>query len=285
MPDSQQPPKSKSIQNLQENWNRFQPALKQQTVKILKGLDGFLQSAIGKLGADPNSTTTSQTVNRPSDRQNSSKSPSPAVVDKFLPSLEQIQSFWNLVLQKIRSLLPPATSQKLSDWGLTGIIAGVAILVVWIGVAISSGNSPEQVAEAPSEQLQPPVELKAPQKPKSLKVVASTSPQLQLTPEQSLIASIQDQVAEITKEYSSEIVQSLEVNLPKSRLDVKVGKGWYDLSSEEQDRIAEQMLNRSEKFDFQKLHLKDPQGTLVARTPVVGRNMVILKRRDVALLN
>ncbi|PSB04999.1 hypothetical protein [Merismopedia glauca] len=267
------------MQTLQENWNRFQPALKQQTVKTLKGLDSFLQSTIRKLGADPNPPK----VSPPSGGQGSSKSPSTAVVDKFLPSLEQIQRFWNVVLQKIRSLLPPSTSQKLSDWGLTGIIAGVAILVFWIGVAISSGDSPKQVAEVPSPQLQPPVELKAPNQPRSVKVVVPTPPPLQLTPEQSLIASIQDQVGEITKEYSNDLVQSLEVNFPKSRLEVKVGSGWYDLSNEEQDQITEQMLNRSEKFNFQKLQLTDPQGTLVARTPVVGRNMVILKRRDLSV--
>jgi hypothetical protein len=272
MPDSPQP-KSKTIQNLQENWNRFQPAFKEQTVKTLKSLDALLQSTLKKLGADSNSTTP------PSGGTGSSKSPSPSVVDKFLPSLEQIQSFWNAVLQKIRSLLPPTTSQKLSDWGLTAIIAGVAILVFWIGVAISTGNSPQEVARVPSEEIQSPVELKAPNKPKSVKVVAPTPPVFQLTPEQSLIASIQDQVGEIAKEYSNEIVKSLEVNFPKSRLDVKVGNGWYALSNEEQDRIVEQISNRSEKLKFQKLNLKDEQGALVARTPVVGKNMVILQRR------
>lgn len=275
MPDSQQP-KSKSLQKMQETWNRFQPALQRQTVKTLKGLDSFLQSTIRKLGADPNKPpqASSPSTGVP-------KSGSPSIVDNILPSLEQIQRFWNGVLLKIRSLLPASTSQKLSDWGLTGIIAGVAILVFWLGVAISSDKSPKQVAKAPVDRVQAPVELKAPKRPKSVKVVAPTAPTVELTPEQSLIASIQNQVEEIAKEYSNEIVQSLEIDFPKNRLDVKVGSGWYDLPKDEQDRIVEQMLFRSEKFNFKKLHLTDPQGTLVARTPVVGRNMVILKRREV----
>jgi hypothetical protein len=279
MPDNQEPPKppqSKSLRNLQESWNRFQPIVKEQTIKTLKGLDNFLQSAIGKLGTDSKAAANSQSP--ASGGKGASKSPSTPVVDKFLPSLEQIQRFWNSVLQKIRSLLPASTSEKLSDWGLTGVIAGIAILIFWIGVAISSGGSPEQVAEVPATQLQPPSELTAPNRPKSVKVVVPTPVPFQLTPEQSLIASVQSRVENIVKEYSNEIVRSLEVNFPQSRLDVKIGDRWYDISSQEQDKIISEISDRSQKYNFQKLQLTDPQGTLVARSPVVGKNLIVLRR-------
>jgi hypothetical protein len=101
---------------------------------------------------------------------------------------------------------------------------------------------------------------------------------IQLTPEQSLIASIQGQVSEISDRYISALVQSVQPNFRSSRLVVQVGEGWYQLSPQQQDQLSDELWARSQELDFINLHLRDPNGMLIARSPVVGSSMVILKR-------
>jgi len=42
------------------------------------------------------------------------------------------------------------------------------------------------------------------------------------------------------------------------------------------------MLERSRELDFSQLEITDPEGTLLAHSPVVGNDMVIWKRQNVS---
>jgi len=53
---------------------------------------------------------------------------------------------------------------------------------------------------------------------------------LELTPEQNLIASIENQVAEITDSYADGLIQSIQANFQGS-LTIKVGDDWYNLQN------------------------------------------------------
>jgi hypothetical protein len=175
--------------------------------------------------------------------------------------------------------LPSAWSNNLSDWALTGAIAGV-VVVVLVTTAALLPDTPAQVAKAPPETIETPPELTAPQPPQPVEV--APSPQPELTPEQSLVASIQQQVAELSDRYGKGLIQSIEANFLASRLIVKVSDGWYTLEESQQDKLADDILRRSREMDFSKLEITDLEGTLLARNPVVGTNMVILKRQELA---
>jgi len=58
-----------------------------------------------------------------------------------------------------------------------------------------------------------------------------------------LIASIENQVAEITDSYADGLIQSIQANFQGSRLTIKVGDDWYNLS--QQDKLAARMLERA----------------------------------------
>lgn len=209
------------------------------------------------------------------DTQESTDKP-PTFVDRFMPSFQSVQTAWNGVLKLIRGLLPASANQKLSDWGLTGAIAGTIVLILWISVAVSP-DKPVDVTKLPPEEIQTPPELKAPKKPEPVEIVSPKPPVL--TPEQNLIASIQNQVTGITNQYADGLIQSLEVNFPKSLLIIKVSPDWYDIKPGKQDKLADEMLSRSAEMDFSKLEITDTKGNVVARSPVVGTHMVILKRQ------
>ena len=200
----------------------------------------------------------------------------PKLTDRVLPSFNRVQAFWDGVLTKVRSLLPTTWNKKLSEWGLTGAIATI-VVVLLITTAALLPKTPAQVAKAPPNSIDAPPELKAPEPPQPVEVEPPPPPEL--TPEQSLIAGIQNQVAEVTQQYGNGLIQSIEANFQGSRLVVKVSDGWYELKESQQNKLADDILSRSNELDFSKLEITDLNGTLLARSPVVGSNMVILKRQ------
>ncbi len=199
----------------------------------------------------------------------------PSWLDRVLPSFSSLQVWWDGTLEKVRSLLPASLKEKLSDWALTGILAGIVVVLLLTSVLLLP-QQPKEVVEIPPEKIEMPPELTAPGAPQPMK--PAPPPKLELTPEQSLIAAIQNQVAEITNQYAEGLILSIETNFLESRLIVTVGDDWYDLSDSRQDKLANEMLGHSQKLDFRKLAITDTEGTLLARSPVVGKKMVIWQR-------
>ncbi|AFZ18528.1 hypothetical protein [Allocoleopsis franciscana] len=202
------------------------------------------------------------------------------LLDRILPTFDKLQAFWDATLTKVRSLLPAVWNQKLSDWALTSAIAGI-VVVIMVATAALLPETPAQEAKAPPNTIDAPPELKAPKPAQPVEVIPPPEPEL--TPEQSLVASIQQQVAEITDRYGNGLIQSIEANFMASRLMVKVSDRWYELKESQQNKLADEILRRSRELDFSRLEITDLQGTLVARNPVVGSNMVILKRQELAV--
>jgi hypothetical protein len=227
-----------------------------------------------------------------------------------LPAAQgSLWSKWVALLDWMRDRLPDSLSDRLSDAVLTSIAGGVLVLLVWTTSSLLP-NQAEEVAQSPavrpsprpspvqtvpvkpspSPQPVPKVTAPAAEKPAVTRtpvptptptptpVPAPPPPPLELTPEQSLIAAIQDQVAEITNRYANGLIQSIQANFRESRLIVNVSMGWYELSGDRQNKLADEMLKRAQELDFSKLEITDIQGTLLARSPVVGPNMIILQR-------
>ncbi len=257
---------NKETQTLHKTWSRVHVVLTSQSIKALRGTIQVLEGVLVKLEAEPPAGTT------------------PSFLDK-------LQSGWSNAIAKIRSLLPENLNQKLSDTALTGILAGIAVVVVWSASALLPGKASDVANVPPSEQvpavnITTPSELAAPAEPKPIEVIppppvpTPTPTPTILTPEQNLIASIENQVAEITNQYGNGLIQSIQANFEGSSLTIKVTQDWYTLKQSQQDKLAAQMLERSKELDFSHLEITDPQGTLLARSPVVGTDMVILKRQE-----
>ncbi|HEY9834288.1 MAG TPA: hypothetical protein V6D26_27295, partial [Stenomitos sp.] len=160
------------------------------------------------------------------------------LLDRLLPTFDKLQVFWDGTLAKVRSLLPAAWNQKLSDWALTSAIAGIVVIIM-VTTAALLPETPAQEAKAPPNTIDAPPELKAPKPPQPVEVIPP--PQPELTPEQSLVASIQQQVAEITDRYGNGLIQSIEANFMASRLMVKVSDRWYQLKESQQNKLADEI--------------------------------------------
>lgn len=286
------PPESQPNQTPQR---RVQPAWKALIIQILRGTIGILETTVEKLETAP-----------------------PAGTEAAPGFWRSLASKWSrFLLKQVRPFLPSNLSTKLTDTALTGIIASVTVILIGTTVTVLT-NKPTQVATVPpveevptptptptptitippesepTPQPKPPEEITPlppeaeipPPTPEPEPTPEPTptstptpTPKLQLTPEQTLIAAIENQVAEISNKIASGLIQSIQANFRTSSLTVKINDDWYNLKASEQNQLATEILQRSQELDFAHLEIIDSQDRLVARNPVVGTEMIIFQRQ------
>ncbi|GET42611.1 hypothetical protein [Microseira wollei] len=125
--------------------------------------------------------------------------------------------------------------------------------------------------------VETPPELTAPKPSKPVETVPPPPPVL--TPEQKLLAEIQNKIAEITKESAEGLIQSVQANFQAGQLTVKISDDWYNFDVAKQDKLAADMWSRARELDFSKVEISDTEGRLIARSPIVGSNIIVLKRQ------
>jgi hypothetical protein len=211
------------------------------------------------------------------------------VIDQLMIVLADGATIWRKVLRQVRSWLPRTWQRNLSDELMTAIALGLLILwlVLWNPLG---GTSPSRVTvekpEIPGPALSQSDDkagtsaILSRDSGESAPAIAAETPAeaLEPSPEQTLIADIQERVSKISRSYAVGLIQSVEVNLPQQVLSVNVSNDWYGLGAESQDRIAQDIYSQAQGLAFATLQLRDPDGVVVARNPVVGPAMVILKR-------
>jgi hypothetical protein len=216
-------------------------------------------------------------------------------LDRLLPTFSKLQNWWDGILAGIRKLLPQKVNNNLSDWGLTSFLAVLVVITLISSVLLLPINPPEfpkDIAENLINQLDnteefPPAlsspdaianppELVAPEPAQPIEL--NEPPALPLTPEQSLIGAIQQEVKDLTIQYPDGLILAIAPNFLASQLTVTLGSDWYDLSPQRQDNFADAIWQRSQKLAFRKLNLLGPTGGLLARNPVVGDKVIVLER-------
>ncbi|MDZ8186712.1 MAG: hypothetical protein RMX96_17915 [Nostoc sp. ChiSLP02] len=297
--DNPKPTDEQVTQPPQKPNQRVQPIWKATTIQLLRGTIGVLEATVQKLETAP-----------------------PPGTEQAPGFLQQLQSRWAGLLRTVRLFLPSDLSTKVSDTALTGILAGIAVILVWTTTTIFTGKPtevatlppveevptptptittppesvapepqpPEEVTPAPEEitpspeAQQPPEEITPTPEPEpevtpTLTPTPTPTPAVELTPEQALIVAIENQVGEISDRIASGLIKSIQANFRTSNLTVKISDDWYTLPESQQDRLAAEILQRSQQLDFTHLEIIDSQNRLVARNPVVGTEMVIFQRK------
>ncbi|MGC9526528.1 MAG: hypothetical protein ACP5D7_13415 [Limnospira sp.] len=130
----------------------------------------------------------------------------------------------------------------------------------------------EESLAAPEPGNLPP-ELTAPNDPKPVNLIASVA-----IARPYLSDSIRDRLAEFSDRYGDDLIQAVEANFVASLLQVEVGDEWYELDDKNQNRWANQLFQKVRSLDFTRLEIRDNDGQIIARNPVVGSEMIIFKR-------
>ncbi len=210
------------------------------------------------------------------------------VVDQLLLLLADGFTQWKRFLRWGRSQLPPNLQRQLSDDLLTAIALGLLVLLLALWNPLGLGRSTRTAAD--HESL-PRLTAQAPDAEDAMAIAegqpATAAPALPSeepraldpTPEEGLIADIQTRVSAISRSYGAGLVQSVEVNLTGNTLGINLAEAWYGLLTAQQDEIAQDIYNQAQGLHFGTLQLRDPNGVVVARNPVVGTTMVVLHRQ------
>ncbi|MBG1259128.1 hypothetical protein [Nostoc commune] len=278
--ENQSKPTDKQVtQPPQKPYQRVQPFWKAKIIRLLQGTIGVLETTVEKLETAP-----------------------PPGTEEKPGFFQQLQLRWGGLLRTIRLFLPSNLSTKLSDTALTGIVTAIAVILVWTTTTVFTGKPTEVATVPPVEKVpvpiptittppesvvpepQPPEEITPPPEvqttlPPTPEPISTPTPTIQLTPEQALIAAIENQVAEISDRIASGLIKSIKANFRTSNLTVKISADWYTLKESQQDKLAAEILQRSQELDFTHLEIIDSQNRLIARNPVVGTEIVIFKRQ------
>jgi hypothetical protein len=327
---------------LRSTWVRSRPTL----LATLKSLVGLGQEAATAL-----------------EKQIAADSTSPAPLN-FTPVQKaattfwaKVQPWWVKIIAGVRSRLDGETNEKLSDRAISGIFAGLALLLLWLTTSLPLGRSqpiaanrpsvasrpkpaaklaPKSVAQtypadvtnktafpkelttaptsaAPALTAKPPMVFDRPEviapaqtapaqtaptqtapaqtapaaapaiaaapvpiKPIAPKTItAAPKPLNKPTPEQQLLTSFQG----LSNSYAPNLVQTAQQDKLASSLRLTLGDGWYGLEPDQQDKLASELLSKTQTLKVRSLQLQDQQGNLLARNPIVGNEMILLLRQ------
>lgn len=222
---------------------------------------------------------------------------------------------WSLGVKLGRVLLPKRWGDRLPDPVVGALTSALVVLVLWITLSIRStpvasspAPEPPPLEPVPIEQFQEP-ESSAKPDPSDAPLVSepvsepasepvpepipepveepeaddeaiadipeAESPAAEeVIPDAPFIGDLQDQLADVVADYAGMTLSSVQANFLRGRLVVTVGDGWNSLGSD-RPHVAKALWQRSQELGFNKLDVVDREGTVLARSPVVGSQMVI----------
>ena len=134
------------------------------------------------------------------------------------------------------------------------------------------------VVEISEEEVIPEAEIES-EPVEEEEVIIPEPPKVTLTPEQSFILALKEQITEIIQPYSNEQIEAIQINLYRHLLRVEMNEGWYELDELNQNEIIETLFEQAQQFQLTKLEVLNPEGNLIARSPLIGNRMIILERR------
>ena len=256
----------------------------EETIALLQGTIDQLETVIAKLNTEPATSLPSlpaiEAIARNTEELAATLevAPSPTTVT---PDRETAASDFELDFDleletattpieaepEIPEFLTNLWENLVANWQLVGVTLGVIVVIA--SAVIFLPQALEKTA---------PVAVKTPETPAAEELdqreTAPAQPS-KLTPEQSLIAAIQEQVAQLTSQYEDNLLLTVKANFLSNTLQVNVSDDWYALKRSRQQKIANKMLDRSRKLDFKKLLIADAEGVILARSPVVGKEMLL----------
>jgi hypothetical protein len=238
--------------NLDEDWDEALPAatVKNSNTQEARRIKTDRASPSGELRQEQNPTRLP--IEDRANPRNSTLSPTATAI-----------GFWTAIIQLFRRILPPPIRQ-LSDALLTAILAIGLTVTIWLVDGWLATPAQTPVAMTPTAAI----------------VAQPTSTAPSIDPEQAFIDAIQAQLNDLTSQYPDEIINTLQVDLPRDLAIVRLNPVWFTIDDLQQDRLSDRMWFQARANHFSKLELQDLTGQTIARSPVVGQHMVVLQRRQ-----
>ena len=171
----------------------------------------------------------------------------------------------------ISKILAPGRDlwQKVGAWGdviptqltenpkkILGILAAVLLSIVTSWVVVNFWPSQSQ------EAAQPPAITSA-----------GTTP---ISPEETLITAVRSQFSTLASQYPAGLISNLELDNERQLAIVTLGNLWASLTGEQQQQVAQSLWQQARVYQMAQVEMRSSSGNLLARSPVVGSDMVIV---------
>ncbi len=101
-------------------------------------------------------------------------------------------------------------------------------------------------------------------------------PQLVLSPQEQLIEGIEARLRQVSDRTAASLLQSVRASFRTGRLTLQLDSAWSGLEPEQQQALADDLWQAAREMGFRRLELVDTNDGAIARSPVVGRSMLIL---------
>lgn len=125
---------------------------------------------------------------------------------------------YSQTLGKVRSFLPATVSEKLPDWGLSGAIAAIAVVVFWTtgsllfpGAKPVAPNRPVAILPSPEPLVAPDIPSVA---PPQIPPVATPIPEASPTPQETPVATNPDAIATPIPEITPTPIPEVTPEIP-----------------------------------------------------------------------
>ncbi len=220
-----------------------------------------------------------------------------------------VQPLWQKGLAWVRGRLPENLAREFTDRFMTVAAITVFAVVYWFFSSLTAGPPVQAKQPTPQPKPTPVVQRPAPQPPGRgvnqplakpapglgtpkpspvaapkvttappvAKPVAKPAPQPALDP-----VEVQAELEAAAVGIAPDLIDTVQAPLALTKLQVKLQPTWYDLSPTQQDSLGQKLWARAQARNFGRLELQDEAGELVARSPVVGDSIVVLKRQAIA---
>jgi hypothetical protein len=226
---------------------------------------------------------------------------------------------WMKGLGLLRQRLPENLAKELTDRFMTIAIVGAIVVVYWFFSSLGAGKptvakqpaiprpSATPLAQRPMRKITPqpspttapvikptpkPAVIAASPKPSPV-AIASPKPSPAATPAEPPkaiasnpaiptvdLAAIQTQLSSAIAGIGDNLIDSVQAQEATHKLSIALGETWSGLSAFDQTQAAQTLLERSQQLEFKKFELRNKSGELIARSPLIGTDVIILKRQD-----
>ena len=304
----------KVLKLAKDAWVKAQPILKEKGTQALLVANRFTNDFLDNTGPKLRDQAIAKIPDSTKAKVDEQKAKLQPTLDKLQPLWDKgfvpfwqkvVVPAWNKGLAFLRQKLP-TNLQELTDRFLTVAIITTVVVIYWFFSSLTSGKPavakqppvptkpvltrpvsrpiaqrPTVVPKsAPAPTLQPSVSSPRPAAPVPQPKVMAAKPQVSPSPAIDLV-EIQTQLASAAAgigEVGDGLVASVKTANANQQLKVSLGTAWDSLSDADRKAAAQKLWVRSQKLEFSKLELLDSTNTLVARSPVVGSNVIMLQQ-------
>ncbi|MDM7327224.1 MAG: hypothetical protein P3X23_008950, partial [Thermosynechococcus sp. Uc] len=188
----------------------------------------------------------------------------------------------------VQRRLPNHLQARYNRATLTGIAITLFLILLWLK-PLSWFQAPTRPTVNEMKRPQPSVLVQPRLTPTPM--AATTPPPANPIPTPATVAiansspvmgdtlTVRQQLLAICDRYSNALDPTLTLTPSEQRLELMLANGWYDLSPQKQDQLAQNLWQTAHDLGYQTVIVVDTEGRLLVRDPVVGNNAIVVRRK------